>query len=664
MIDISVSNLVKSFEIGNNLLDGLSFQVEAGERVAILGPNGCGKTTLFRILTGALDYDEGQVTVAPGKRLGLISQLPVYPEGWTAEDVLRDAFRHVTAIRSQMEDLAEQMETDSSPALLAEYDRLAADFERLGGYETDVQLNRVANGLQIGADMRAQDFESLSGGEKTRLNLARLILEDTEILLLDEPTNHLDLHAVEWLENYLLHFKGTVLTVSHDRYFLDVVARRCIELTGGKAEFYSGNYSFFLQERRRRFEEKQKQYEKDQAKLEQLAKAAEQMHLWAFMGNDKLHKRAFSMEKRMEKLSRTEKPGVQKKISVKFKERAFSGDEVLAADSLGKAYGGRTLFSDLSFVVEGKERVAIIGDNGSGKTTLVRLITGEEKPDAGWVSMGPSVRSACLPQIVRFQDDSRTACDTMLWECRCSPQEARDRLAAFGFRGEDVFKPVKTLSGGERSRLKLCMLMGGDINLLILDEPTNHLDILSREWMEDALSDYGEALLFVSHDRYFIEKFATRIWAFEGGRVTDFRGGYADYAAWRERQAVFQAAEKKAAAQRAASLPAASAKGGTNTAERGAGGGLTAGSARGAGSRGAAAGGHPRQTVKKGNADRQLQRLEKEIDRLEAQLRALDEEAEAFATDYQKLMDLEAGKEKLNNALLELYEHWEELSNG
>ncbi|MBQ9664790.1 MAG: ABC-F family ATP-binding cassette domain-containing protein [Oscillospiraceae bacterium] len=638
MIDITVSSLVKSFEIGNNILDGLSFQVEAGERVGILGPNGCGKTTLFRILTGALDYDEGQVSIAPSKRIGLISQFPVYPEGWTAEDVLQNAFRHVDAIRRKMERLTERMEHDSSPALLAEYDRLAADFERLGGYETDVAVNRVANGLQIGPDMRAQSFESLSGGEKTRLNLARLILEDTEILLLDEPTNHLDLHAVEWLENYLLHFKGTVLAISHDRYFLDVVAQRCIELNDGKAEFYSGNYSFFLEERQRRFEEKRKQYEKDQAKIEQLTRAAEQMHLWAFMGNDKLHKRAFSMEKRIEKLSRSEKPHEQKKLSVKFKERAFSGDEVLAADSLKKGYGGRVLFSDLSFLVEGQERIAVIGDNGSGKSTLVKLITGEETPDAGWISLGPSVRSACLPQLVRFQDDSRSMVDTMLWECRCSPQEARDRLAAFGFRGEDVFKPVATLSGGERSRLKLCMLMGSDINLLILDEPTNHLDIVSREWMEDALSDYGETLLFVSHDRYFIEKFATRIWAFDNGTLTDYRGGYRDYAAWKERQLVYAAAEKKnapRAAGKKATEPAAQ-----TTAQD------TPAKARG------------------GNQARQMQRVEKEIARLEAQLAALEEECGVYATDYQKLMELEEQKEALNTALMEQYERWEALSDG
>ncbi len=627
MIDISVSSLVKSFEIGNNILDGLSFQIEAGERVGILGPNGCGKTTLFRILTGASDYDEGQISIAPGKRIGLISQLPVYPDGWTAEDVLQNAFRHVDAIGERLEMLAGEMENDSSPALLAEYDRLAADFERLGGYGRDQAVNRVANGLRIPPSMRAQSFESLSGGEKTRLNLARLILEDTEILLLDEPTNHLDLHAVEWLEDFLLHFKGTVLCVSHDRYFLDVVAQRCIEIVDGRAEFYSGNYSFFLEERRRRFEEKRKQYEKDQAKIEQLTRAAEQMHLWAFMGNDKLHKRAFSMEKRIEKLSRSEKPREQKKLSVKFRERSFSGDEVLVADGLRKGYEGRSLFSDLSFLVEGKERIAIIGDNGSGKTTLVRLITGEEQPDAGWLSTGPSVRSACLPQLVRFQDDSRSAYDSMLWECRCSPQEARDRLAAFGFRGEDVFKPVSALSGGERSRLKLCMLMGSDINLLILDEPTNHLDIVSREWMEDALSDYGETLLFVSHDRYFIEKFATRIWSFEDGVLTDYRGGYADFAAWKQRQAAFAAAEKKTEERKSPSS-------GKQDRPRGA------------------------------SPEKKMQRIEKEITRLEEQLAALEEECSLYGSDYQKLMELEEQKEALNRSLMEQYEQWEALSDG
>ena len=624
MIDISVSSLVKSFELGKNILDGLTFTVNSGERVGILGHNGCGKTTLFRILAGEIGWDEGEVMVAPSKRLGLISQIPVYPDGWTTEDVLRSAHKRLYEISDRLDELGLLMEHDQSPALLQEYDRLSDDFRRLGGYDMDTARNRVANGLDIPAAMREQPFDSLSGGEKTRVNLARLILEDTDILLLDEPTNHLDLHATEWLEDYLLHFKGTVLSISHDRWFIDRVAQRCIEIVDGKAEFYSGGYSFYLEERQRRFEEKMRKYEKDQAKIEQLTRAAEQMHLWAFMGNDKLHKRAFSMEKRIEKLSHTEKPTEQKKLSVKFRQREFEGDEVLVMEGLSKSFGEKKLFSGLDLTVTGGERIALIGDNGTGKSTLVKLIMGDETPDAGYVYRGPAVRTAYLPQMVSFSVPERSAYDTMLYDCRCQPQEARDRLAALGFRGEDVFTPVGTLSGGEKSRLRLCMLMGSDINFLILDEPTNHLDIASREWMEDALSDYEQTLLFVSHDRYFIEKFATRIWALADGRITDFRGGYSEFCQWRDRQEVFRQNER--AAQKKKEPKA-----------------------------------EPKKKPVQGN-DKAIAKAEREIAKLEAKIAALDAEAEANGSDYQKLMELSAEREGLENELLELYEQWEELN--
>ena len=620
MIDISVNELVKAFELGKNILDGLSFSVNDGERVGILGHNGCGKTTLFRILVGEIGYDEGQVAIAGGKRIGLISQIPVFPEDWTAEDVLKSAQQRLEDMARRMDELTLQMESDASPALLREYDRLSEDFRRLGGYSMELDRNRVANGLQIPAAQRQQLFSSLSGGEKTRVNLARLILEDTDILLLDEPTNHLDLRATEWLEDYLLHFKGTVLAISHDRYFLDRVVQRCIEISDGKAEFYSGAYSFYVQERQRRFEEKLKKYEKDQAKIEQLTRAAEQMHLWAFMGNDKLHKRAFSMEKRIEKLQRTEKPTERKKLSVKFKEREFSGDEVLVTEGLSKSFGEKQLFHDLDLLVTGGERIALIGDNGTGKSTLVKLIMGQETPDTGYTYRGPAVRTAYLPQIIQFTVESRSALDTMLYDCRCTPQEARDRLAAFGFRGEDVFTPVGALSGGEKSRLRLCMLMGGDLNFLILDEPTNHLDIASREWMEDALSDYGETLLFVSHDRYFIEKFATRIWALDNGELTDFRGGYKEYCAWKQRQAVFAQAEKTA---------------------------------------------RPKEEKKKPrvpNAEKLIGKTEREIEKLEARMADLDRQAQDFASDYQKLMEIEEQRAELEEQLMALYERLEELN--
>ncbi len=620
MIDVSVRSLVKSFELGKNILDGLSFTVTAGERVGILGHNGCGKTTLFRILVGELRADEGEVMIAPSKRLGLISQIPVYPEGWTTEQVLKDAHRHLYRIAERMEELSLEMERDSSKALLAEYDRLQEDFRRLGGYDMDTDRSRVANGLDISPAMLHQRFDSLSGGEKTRVNLARLILEDTDILLLDEPTNHLDLHATEWLEDYLLSFKGTVLVISHDRYFLDKVVQRSIEIDEGKAEFYSGNYSFYVEERQRRFEEKLKKYEKDQAKIDQLTRAAEQMHLWAFMGNDKLHKRAFSMEKRIEKLSQSEKPQEQKKLNVKFKQREFNGDEVLVMEDVSKGFGDRTLFSDLALTVTGGERIALIGDNGTGKSTLVKLIMGEETPDSGYLYKGPAVRSAYLPQHVRFSVEERSALDTMLYDCRCQPQQARDRLAAFGFKGEDVFTPVGALSGGEKSRLRLCMLMGSDINFLILDEPTNHLDIASREWMEDALSDYEQTLLFVSHDRYFIEKFATRIWALSDGKITDFRGGYEAYCQWKSRQQVYAQAEKRQEKEK-----------------------------------------KPKPQRPKNN-DKAIARTERDIQRLEEKIAALDQLAEENGSDYQKLMEIAAEKETLETELMELYEKWEELN--
>ena len=624
MIDIDVKNLKKSFEVGHDVLSDLSFEVNAGEHVGILGANGCGKTTLFRLLTGEYAPDEGSVAIHKGRRIGLISQIPVYPAGWTTEDVLREAHARLRAMSDRLRELETLMATDSSRALLDEYDRLSDDFRRLGGYDMDRERNRVANGLDIPAEMRAREFDKLSGGEKTRVNLARLILEDTDILLLDEPTNHLDLRATEWLEDYITHFRGTVLAISHDRYFLDTIAQRCIEIVDGRAEFYSGNYSFYAVERQRRFDEQLKKYEKDQAKIEQLQKAAAQMHLWAFMGNDKLHKRAFSMEKRIERLSQTEKPKEAKRLSAGFKESEFRADEVLVADNLGKGFSGRTLFSGVEFKVTGGERIAVIGDNGTGKSTLVKLIVGEEQPDTGYVRRGPAVRMAYLPQIVKFRDPNLSAADTVIDECRCTMQEARDSLGAFGFTGEDALKAVGTLSGGEQSRLRLCILMRADVNLLILDEPTNHLDIPSREWMEDAISGYGEALLFVSHDRYFIEKFANRIWCFENGRITDFRGTFGEFRAYRERQqAIAQAA--KSAAPKPEKKPKRS-----GTPER----------------------------------EKQLRRVEREINKAEARLAELEAECEANASDYVRLMELDAEREELNKSLNALYIEWEELDES
>ena len=535
MIDIAVSNLSKEFEVGKKILDGLTFQVDQGERVGLLGKNGAGKTTLFRMLTGEMDWDEGEIHIAPGKGLGLISQIPVYPPEYTVEDVLQTAFQRLHDMEKELEELTGRMAGDNDPALLRRYDALSAAFEAGGGYDTATPLNKVCNGLLISQDMRGQLFSSLSGGEKTRVNLARLILEDTDILLLDEPTNHLDLRATEWLEEYLDKYKGTVLAISHDRWFLDRVVKRVIEIQDGKAEFYAGNYSFYVEEKERRYQEKLKQYEKEQAKIEQLEKAAEQLRVWAYSGMDKTFKRAQSMEKRIERMRTTDKPTKERRLDIKFGEREFRGDEVLTIKELKKSFDGRTLFDHVNLEVVGGERIALLGDNGTGKSTLLKILLGEEEPDSGKLRMGPTVKVGYLPQIIHFDRPERNLVDTMLYAQDCSTQTARNRLAAFNFRGEDVFKPVSALSGGEQSRLRLCMLMDEKINLLILDEPTNHLDIASREWIEEAVANYEGNLLFVSHDRYFIKQFATRIWMLEDGHITDFRGTFEEFRAARER---------------------------------------------------------------------------------------------------------------------------------
>ena len=626
MIDISVNRLVKSFDLEKKILDGITFQIDTGERVGLLGKNGAGKTTLFRILTGELDYDEGQVMVAPGRRVGLISQIPVYPDGYTVEDVLRSAFERMFRMKEEMDRLTEQMAAgDSSSQTLKRYGELTARFEGLGGYDTDTAVNKVANGLSIDTEMRQRLFDQLSGGEKTRVNLGRLILEDTDILLLDEPTNHLDLQATEWLEEYIRTFRGTVVTISHDRYFLDRTVTRIIEVLDGKAEFYSGNYSFYAVEKERRYQERLKQYLKEQAKIQQLEKAAEQMHLWAFMGNDALHKRAFSMEKRIQRMRTTEKPTKAKKMDARFASRQFKGDEVLQVKGVSKAFDGRTLLSDIYLRVEGGERIALIGENGTGKTTLLNMLLGLEPTDSGIFKLGPSVKAAYLPQIIHFDHPERSLVDTMIYDLDCTAQTARNRLAAFQFRGEDVFKPVSALSGGEQSRLRLCMLMDEKINLLILDEPTNHLDLSSREWIEEAVADYGGNLLFVSHDRYFIHQFANRIWMLEDGHITDFVGTFAEYNEFQER--------------RTRGLPpTAPVKEEPPKKEK------------------------PRRTGGTKNLEKEVNAAERAVTRAEEQMYDLTCEIEEAASDYLRLTELYARRDALEDEIAHLYAVWEGLA--
>ncbi len=620
MVDISVKNLNKFFVIGENLLQDLSFEIEEGERVAILGRNGCGKTTLFKIITGEMDYDGGEVYVNPNKKLGMISQIPHFPLGYTVEDVLRSAFREILAAKKKMEALEQAMEQGATQEQLKTYDSLVARFQAGGGYDMDVEVDKICNGLGITPAQRPQLFDSLSGGEKTRINLARLLLEKTDILLLDEPTNHLDLNSVEWLENYIKTFKGTVLAISHDRYFIDQIAQRVIEITEGHAEFYTGNYSFYMEEKQARFDLQLKQYEQEQAKLKQLGYTVERMKGWG-INNRTLYRRAMSIQHRMERIRKTERPKTEKTMKATFGEKDFSGDVVFKLKNLSKSFGDRVLFSDVNLSVEGGERIALLGDNGTGKSTFIKCLLGEEDCQ-GKIQFGPTVKWGYLPQIIHFDHPERSLYDTMLYEKNLSPQQARDRLGAFLFQGEDVFKTVGTLSGGEQSRLRLCMLMDEKINLLILDEPTNHLDIASREWVEAAIEEFEGVLLFVSHDRYFIEKFAERIWLLEDGTIRDFRCDYRKYRSILEHEAMAKV------------LPAAAPK---VKKEKGKPGGTK-------------------------ETEKTVRRLEREIDKQEKLVADLDTKIEAAAADYQELTRLLGEKEEAESILMELMEQWEQAS--
>ena len=616
MIDISVHNLTKFFVIGENLLEDLSFEIQEGECVAILGRNGCGKTTLFKILTGEMDYDDGEVYVNPHKKIGLISQIPQFPAGWTVEEVLRSAYLPLLRTKERMAELEQEMAMGANDSQLREYDALVNRFQSGGGYDMDVNTDKVCNGLGITKSQRTQSFSSLSGGEKTRMNLARLLLEKTDILLLDEPTNHLDLRSVEWLESYINTIKSTVLIISHDRYFLDRVADRVIEIANGHAEFYSGNYSFYIEEKQARFNLQLKQYEQEQVKLKQLGYTVERMKGWG-INNRTLYRRAMSIQHRMERIKKTEKPKTEKTMKATFGEKDFSGDVVFQLKNMEKTYAERTLFSDVELRVEGGERIALLGDNGTGKSTFIKCLLGEEDCN-GKIQFGPTVKWGYLPQIIHFDHPERTLYDTMLYEKNCTPQTARDRLGAFLFQGEDVFKQVKNLSGGEQSRLRLCMLMDEKINLLILDEPTNHLDIASREWIEAAIEEFEGVLLFVSHDRYFIEKFAERIWVLDEGKIKDYRCDYKKYRSMLEYEAISKTAQPSEP-----KVKKEKPKGGTK------------------------------------ETDKLIRRLEREIEKQEQAIAQLDQSIELAAADYQELSRLLQEKENQELVLMDLMEQWE-----
>ena len=645
MIDIAVKDLNKYYG-SNHVIKGISFEINRGDRVGLTGRNGSGKSTLLKIIAGTEGYESGSVIRASGARVEILEQIPVFEDGVTVENVLHSAFDDISEIYNEMRSLESRIaECVEDEKLISRYGRLQTLYEAKGGYEIESRIDRVCKGMRIDGQMREKQFAVLSGGEQTRVNLARILLKDADILLLDEPTNHLDLGAIQWVEEFLGEFAGTVIVVSHDRCFLDNAITSIIELDLNGLSYYQGNYSFYAEEKVRRFNKQLEDYEQQKRKIDQLEAAAKRIHEWARNADSgAMHKRAFAIEKRIERMERIEKPAAIKKISVGFKENGHTSEDTVVFKDIYKAYGNRTLLSGIDLIIRRNDRIALIGANGCGKSTLIKILTGEEKPDRGCAKVGNSIKPAHLPQVVSFENSTATVLETVRYSLETNEERARKILAQFHFRGSDVQKTTGNLSGGEKSRLKLCLLMQQDINLLIMDEPTNHLDIQSREWIEEALSCYGGTILFVSHDRYFINKFTTRVWELKNGSITDFDGTYAEYCEWLAR------ASSK---ERAAQLDRAAVKGSENKADAGR-------KAPNEGSRPDRAG-RSSGTLSDKKAG-EIRACEERIIEAELQLSKLNEEMEVSASDFEKLNELFAQKQELEDELELLYDMWGELT--
>lgn len=536
MAEIIISDLNKYYG-SNHVLKGLDIEIYKGDRIGLLGKNGSGKTTLFKIIEGLENYESGTIIIGRDKKVGILDQIPQYEESFTVMDVLKSAFEPLLGIVAEMRKIEKAFESSLEDKLLKRYGELQTEFENGDGYNLESRINKVCNGLHIDTELQQKKFNLLSGGEQTRVNLGRIILKDSDILLLDEPTNHLDIKSIEWLEEFLEAYKGSVVIISHDRYFLDKVVNKVVEIVDGKSVLYQGNYSAYVKEKEERYQSQLLKYQEEQKKIKQLEIAAKRLHEWARNAdNEALHKRAFAIEKRIERMDVTEKPKSDKAILTTFKEQKFSSNEVVVGKNISKSYGEKVILDSLDLTVLKGEHVALLGENGCGKTTLLKLLIGELTCDSGSFKIGDSINYSYLQQNVIFEKPELSILETARYELVISQGEAMRILAKYNFRGEDVFKKVINLSGGEKSRLRLLILMQQDVNLLILDEPTNHLDIASREWIEEAIDGFTGTIIFVSHDRYFIRKFADRICEIDKGKISDYSGTFEEYQQWKRQE--------------------------------------------------------------------------------------------------------------------------------
>lgn len=627
MILLSLQGIQKSFGT-NEVLRDASLVLQDGQRMGLVGVNGCGKSTLMKIIAGIETADGGTMTMQKGLKLGYLAQQGQVGEGRTVLEELESVFEPVQRMEQQLRDLEHQMADAHDEASLhrlgSQYDQLTRRFEESNGYGWRSTVQGVLAGLGFRKEQQGQMASLLSGGERTRLCLGRMLLTEPDVLLLDEPTNHLDLKSIAWLEDYLRTYRGAVLLISHDRYFMDHVCDRMCELLLGATECYDGNYSAYMVQRTERFEIRMKAYELQQ---KEIARQEAIIARYRQFNREKSIRLAESREKRLEKVERLEKPKDESAIHFHFDVRRRTGDDVLMIDDLAKGFSGRTLFEHVKMHLRAGDRVALIGDNGVGKSTLFKCIVGEEKPDCGTIRFGAGVDIGYYDQHQAHLHENKTVLDEV-WDDfhRLDQTEVRGALGLFLFTGDDVLMPISTLSGGEKGRVALTKLMLKKDNVLLLDEPTNHLDMDSREVLEDALENFPGTILAISHDRYFINRFATRVWELEEQRITDYPMGFARYRKIKAEQSAKKAEPEKAVKEKSL----------TEKPQRG----------------------NKNQQA----ARRQLTICEREIAQQEEALAALDARLEEAASDYEKYSALYTEKEAQEQKLTELMERWEALA--
>lgn len=533
MIEIGMYQVSKNFGY-KQVLNTISFEIYKGSRLGIVGKNGSGKSTLFKMIMKKEYPDTGSINIRKQTSIGYLEQIPsLMHTNLTTKDVLMESFTALSQIEQRMrvleEQMAKELDEDVLNSVLDTYAKVQNQFINAGGYEIEEKLSKVIHAFHL-ENILETPFNVLSGGQKTIVNLAKLLICEPDILLLDEPTNHLDMKMMEWLEGYLSKYRGTIVLISHDRYFLDRVTNKTLMLDSGQCHLYHGNYSYSLKEQERLLLLEFEQYKNQQKKIEAMKTAIKRYRDWGNQGdNPKFFKKAKELENRLEKIEWIDKPQLEKiKLPIHFHEERISR-EVLKLKNFSLAFPNQILLQDVSCTLYYQEKVALLGDNGTGKSTFIKALVGELKNYTGEMDMAANIRIGYIPQEIRFSDDKDTILTAFRKEYPCLEGEARGILSKYSFYKDLVFKSVGTLSGGEKVLLKLAILIQQEVNYLLLDEPTNHIDIDTREVLEQALMDYKGTLLFVSHDRYFIDIIASRILEIKNHKLHNFYGKYADY---------------------------------------------------------------------------------------------------------------------------------------